>query len=166
MSKAPIKTVTAVAVALAFTLLLSGCSSSKKSAEGSLQIIPRLPSCSQSDIDGGSAWIKGQLAAFAEQDFKTAYSFASESFQSARSLDQFTEIITTRYGFLLDATSNRIDQCTPVDKDFIFDVTVTSASGAQFPMKYALSKNADTWGIEAANVVFASAEPEAEAPVV
>ena len=164
MSKAPIKA--ASAIALAFTLLLSGCSSSKNSAEGSLQIIPRLPSCSQSDIDTGGAWIKGQLAAFAQQDFKTAYSFASESFQSARSLDQFTQIITTRYGFLLNATSSSIDECTPVDKDFIFDVTVTSATGAQLPMKYALSKNADTWGIEAATVVFASAEPETEAPIV
>ena len=164
MSKAPIKAATAIA--LAFTLLLSGCSSSKNTAEGSLQIIPRLPSCSQSDIDAGSAWIKGQLAAFAQRDFKTAYSFASESFQSARSLDQFTQIITTRYGFLLNATSSSIDECTPVDKDFIFDVTVTSASGAQFQMKYALSKNADTWGIEAANVVFASAEPEKPEPIV
>ena len=108
MSKAPIKAATAIA--LACTLLLSGCSSSKNTAEGSLQIIPRLPSCSQSEIDAGSAWIKGQLAAFAQQDFKTAYSFASESFQSARSLDQFTQIITTRYGFLLNATSSSIDE--------------------------------------------------------
>lgn len=164
MSKAPVKAITAIA--LAFTLLLSGCSSSKNAAESSLQIIPRLPSCSQSDLDAGSASIKGQLAAFAQQDFKTAYSFASDSFQSARSLDQFIQIITTRYGFLLDATSSSIDECTPVDKDFIFDVTVTSASGAQFPMKYALSKNADTWGIEAANVVPASAEPEKPEPIV
>jgi hypothetical protein len=164
MSKAPIKA--ASAIALAFTLLLSGCSSSKNSAEGSLQIIPRLPSCSQSDIDTGGAWIKGQLAAFAQQDFKTAYSFASESFQSARSLDQFTQIITTQYGFLLNATSNSIDECTPVDKDFIFDVTVTSASGAQLPMKYALSKNADTWGIEAATVVPSKAKEEPVTPIV
>ena len=164
MSKAPIKA--ASAIALAFTLLLSGCSSSKNTAEGSLQIIPRLPSCSQSETDAGSAWIKGQLAAFAQQDFKTAYSFASESFQSARSLDQFTQIITTQYGFLLNATSNSIDECTPVDKDFIFDVTVTSASGAQLPMKYALSKKADTWGIEAATVVPASVESEKTTPIV
>jgi len=164
MSKAPIKAVTAIA--LAFTLLLSGCSSSKNTAEGSLQIIPRLPSCSQSDIDAGSAWIKGQLAAFAQQDFKTAYSFASESFQSARSLDQFTQIITTQYGFLLNATSSSIDECTSVDKDFIFDVTVTSASGAQLPMKYALSKNADAWGIEAASVVPSKTKEEPVTPIV
>jgi hypothetical protein len=164
MSKAPIKA--ASAIALAFTLLLSGCSSSKNSAEGSLQIIPRLPSCSQSDIDTGSAWIKGQLAAFAQQDFKTAYSFASESFQSARSLDQFTEIITARYGFLLNATSSSIDKCIPVDKDFIFDVTVTSAAGAQLPMKYALSKNADAWGIEAATVVPSKTKEEPVTPIV
>ena len=164
MSKSPIKAATAIA--LACTLLLSGCSSSKNTAEGSLQIIPRLPSCSQSDIDAGSAWIKGQLAAFAQQDFKTAYSFASESFQSARSLDQFTQIITTRYGFLLNATSSSIDECTPVDKDFIFDVTVTSASGAQLPMRYALSKNADVWGIEAATVVPSTTKEEPATPIV
>ena len=164
MSKAPIKAITALAVAL--TLLLSGCSTSKNTAEGSSQIIPRLPSCSQSEIDAGSAWIKGQLAAFAQQDFKTAYSFASQSFQSARSLDQFTQIISTRYGFLLNATANSIDQCTPVDKDFIFDVTVTSASGAQFPMKYALSKSADTWGIEAATAVPTNTKEEPTTPIV
>ena len=164
MSKAPTKAITALALACA--LLVTGCSTSKNSAEGSSQIIPRLPSCSQSDIDAGGAWIKGQLAAFAKQDFKSAYSFASQSFQSARTLDQFTQIIRVQYGFLLTASSNTIDQCTPVDEDFIFDVTVTSESGAQFPMKYALSKNADTWGIEAARVAPTTTEEDPTAPVV
>ena len=164
MAKATITTTTAFAVA--FTLLLSGCSSSSTTENATQESTTPQPSCSQLEIDGGSAWIKGQLAAFAQQDFESAYGFASESFQSGRSLEQFTAIISTGYGFLLSARTNTVSDCIKEGNNFLFDVQVTTDSGTKYPMMYALEKTTDAWGINAATVVADTTEQEPAAPIV
>jgi hypothetical protein len=140
------------AAALATTLLLSGCSSSEPVAQESQESAPAQPTCSNTEIDQGSAWIKGQLNAFTKEDAETAYGFASASFKSRSSLPQFVEIIVTNYGFLLNARSNTVGACTKEGDFFRFDVQVTDASGENYPMKYTLSKIAQTWGVDAAVV--------------
>jgi hypothetical protein len=154
------------ALALGFTLLLSGCSSSETAKQGSSRIVPPGPTCSQSDIDGGSAWIKGQLAAFAKQDFKSAYGFASDSFRSGPSLEEFKTIISISYGFLLNSSTYSVSKCAVEDNYYFFDVLVTAASGQQYPMLYALEKTTDAWGINAATVVAGSAEADPVTPIV
>ena len=164
MGKVTITTTTALAVA--FTLLLSGCSSSQSSENATQENTTPQPSCSQSEIDGGSAWIKGQLAAFAQQDFESAFGFASESFQSNRSLEEFTAIISSGYGFLLSSRSNTVSDCIKEGNNFLFDVQVTTDSGTKYPMMYALEKTADAWGINAATVVADTTEQEPATPIV
>jgi len=164
MSKATITATTALAVAL--TLLLSGCSSSKTTETATQESATPQPSCSESEIDGGSAWIKGQLAAFSSQDFESAYGFATESFRSGRSLEQFISIISSGYGFLLNSRTYSVGNCIKEGDNFLFDVRVTAESGTEFPMMYALAKSEDTWGINAATVVAERVEEESETPIV
>jgi hypothetical protein len=164
MSKATITATTALAVAL--TLLLSGCSSSKTTETATQESATPQPSCSESEIDGGSAWIKGQLAAFSSQDFESAYGFATESFRSGRSLEQFISIISSGYGFLLNSRTYSVGECIKEGDNFLFDVRVTAESGTEFPMMYALAKSEDTWGINAATVVAERVEEESETPIV
>ena len=163
MGKATITATTALAVV--FSLLLTGCSSTTTQKATQESATPQ-PSCSQSEIDGGSAWIKGQLAAFSNQDFERAYGFASKSFQSGRSLEQFTAIIATGYGFLLNSRSNRVGECIKEGNNFLFDVQVTAESGTEYPMMYALIKTEETWGINAATVVVNPTEQEPSAPII
>lgn len=164
MGKATITATTAFAVA--FTLLLSGCSSSETTEQATQESAAPQPSCSQTEIDGGSAWIKGQLAAFSKQDFESAFGFASESFQSNRSLEEFTAIISSGYGFLLSSRTNTVSNCIKESNNFLFDVQVTTDSGTKYPMMYALAKTDDTWGINAATVVAEQVEQEPTTPIV
>jgi hypothetical protein len=164
MSKATITATTALAVAL--TLLLSGCSSSNTTETATQESSAPQPNCSQTEIDGGSAWIKGQLAAFSRQDFESAYSFATKSFRSGRSLEQFISIISSGYGFLLNSRTYSVGSCVKEGDNFLFDVRVTAESGTEYPMMYALAKSEDTWGINAATVVAEPVEEESETPIV
>jgi hypothetical protein len=164
MATASLKVTTALAVAL--TLLLSGCSSSNTTETAIQESATPQPSCSESEIDGGSAWIKGQLAAFSKQDFESAYGFATESFRSGRSLEQFISIISSGYGFLLNSRTYSVGNCIKEGDNFLFDVRVTAESGTEFPMMYALAKSENTWGINAATVVAEQLEEESETPIV
>ena len=164
MSKATITATTALAVAL--TLLLSGCSSSNTTETATQESATPQPSCSQTEIDGGSAWIKGQLAAFSKQDFESAFGFATESFRSNRSLEEFISIISSGYGFLLNSRTYSVGDCIKEGNDFLFNVRVTAESGTEYPMMYALAKTDDTWGINAATVVAEQVEQEPTTPIV
>ena len=164
MATASLKVTTALAVAL--TLLLSGCSSSNTTETATQESATPQPSCSQSEIDGGSAWIKGQLAAFSKQDFESAFGFATESFRSNRSLEEFISIISSGYGFLLNSRTYSVGDCIKEGNDFLFNVRVTAESGTEYPMMYALAKTDDTWGINAATVVAEQVEEEPTTPIV
>ena len=145
-------TLRSAVVALAITLLLSSCSSTDPVAQEPQESTSAQPTCSNTEVDQGSAWIKGQLDAFANEDPETAYSFASESFKARSDLQQFVAIIVTNYGFLLSTRSHTIGDCTKQGELFLFDVQVTDTTGQKYPMEYTLSKIADTWGVDAASV--------------
>ena len=145
-------TLRSAVVALAITLLLSSCSSTDPVAQEPQESTSAQPTCSNVEVDQGSAWIKGQLDAFANEDPETAYSFASESFKARSDLQQFVAIIVTNYGFLLSTRSHTIGDCTKQGELFLFDVQVTDTTGQKYPMEYTLSKIADTWGVDAASV--------------
>ena len=152
-------TLRSAVVALAITLLLSSCSSTDPVAQEPQESTSAQPTCSNTEVDQGSAWIKGQLDAFANEDPETAYSFASESFKARSDLQQFVAIIVTNYGFLLSTRSHTIGDCTKQGELFLFDVQVTDTTGQKYPMEYTLSKIADTWGVDAASVTVGEDEP-------
>ena len=148
-----------VAVALAITVLLTSCSSSDPVAQQPQQSTPVQPTCSNTEADQGSAWIKGQLEAFTNEDPESAYSFASESFKAGSNLEQFIAIIVSNYGFLLSTSSYTIGDCTKQDELFLFDVEVTDIAEQKYSMKYTLSKIAGNWGVDAASVTVGEDEP-------
>ena len=150
-------TLRSAAIALAITLLLTSCSSSDPVAQQ--ESIPTQPTCSNAEVDQGSAWIKGQLDAFNKEDPETAYSFASEKFKANSSLNQFVATIVTSYGFLLSSRSYTIGDCTKQGELFLFDVQVIDATGQKYPMRYTLSKIAGTWGVDSAGVTLGEEEP-------
>ena len=152
-------TLRSAVVAVAITLLLSSCSSTDPVAQEPQESTSAQPTCSNTEVDQGSAWIKGQLDAFANEDPETAYSFASESFKARSDLQQFVAIIVTNYGFLLSTRSHTIGDCTKQGELFLFDVQVTDTTGQKYPMEYTLSKIADTWGVDAASVTVGEDEP-------
>ena len=145
-------TLRSAVVALAITLLLSSCSSTDPVAQEPQESTSAQPTCSNTEVDQGSAWVKGQLDAFANEDPETAYSFASESFKARSDLQQFVAIIVTNYGFLLSTRSHTIGDCTKQGELFLFNVQVIDTAGQKYPMEYTLSKIADTWGVDAASV--------------
>ena len=147
------------ALAVTITLLLSACSSSDPVAQQPQQPNSAQPTCSNAEEDQGSAWIKGQLDAFTNEDPETAYSFASESFKAGSSLQQFIAIIVTNYGFLLSTRSYTIGDCIKQGELFLFDVQVTDTAGQKYPMEYTLSKIDNTWGVDAASVTVGEEEP-------
>lgn len=144
-------------VALAITLLLTSCSSSDPVAQQ--ESIPTQPTCSNTEVDQGSAWIKGQLDAFNKEDPETAYGFASEKFKANSSLNQFVATIVTSYGFLLSSRSYTIGDCTKQGELFDYDVQVIDATGQKYSMRYTLSKIAGTWGVDSASVTVGEDEP-------
>ena len=150
-------TLRSAAIALAITLLLTSCSSSDPVAQQ--ESIPTQPTCSNTEVDQGSAWIKGQLDAFNKEDPETAYGFASEKFRANSSLNQFVATIVTSYGFLLSSRSYTIGDCTKQGEFFLFNVQVIDATGQKYPMRYTLSKIADTWGVDSAAVTVGEDEP-------
>ncbi len=152
-------TMRSTAVALAITLLISACSTSDPVAQQSEQAAPAQPTCSNTELDQGGAWIKGQLDAFTNEDPETAYSFASKSFKARSSLQQFVAIIVTNYGFLLSTRSYTIDDCIKQGELFLFAVQVTDTAGQKYPMRYTLSKIDQVWGIDAASVTVGDDEP-------
>ena len=152
-------TMRTVAVALAITVLLTSCSSSDPVAQQPQQSTPDQPTCSNTEADQGSAWIKGQLEAFTNEDPESAYSFASESFKAGSNLEQFIAIIVSNYGFLLSTSSYTIGDCTKQDELFLFDVAVTDIAEQKYSMKYTLSKIAGNWGVDAASVTVGEDEP-------
>lgn len=164
MAKAAITAGTTLALAL--TLLLMGCSSSATNKQALQENAAPEASCSQTEIAGGSAWIKGQLAAFGKEDFESAYGFASDSFQSGRSLEDFVAIISGSYGFLLDSRSYSVGECIKDGENFFFDARVTTAAGQEYSMMYALEKTTDAWGVNAATVVADPGDSEPVTPIV
>mgnify|MGYP006184776199 CR=1 FL=1 len=152
-------TLRSAVVAVAIILLLSSCSSTDPIAQEPQESTSAQPTCSNAEVDQGSAWIKGQLDAIANEDPETAYSFASESFKARSDLQQFVAIIVTNYGFLLSTRSYTIGDCTKDGQFFEFDVEVIDTAGEKYPMRYTLSKIAGTWGVDAAAVTVGEEEP-------
>ena len=126
-------------------LLTTGCS--QKVAFEELADGP----CSSAEEELASQHISGQIDALADQDWKLAYSFASDNFKGKVSLAQFTFIIASQYSILIENRGYTFDTCTLVDGGVVQEVSVTSG-GQVNNLTYELSVTDSKLGIESAMI--------------
>ena len=107
--------------------------------------------CSSAEEDLVSQHISGQIDALADQDWKLAYSFASDNFKGKVSLAQFTFIIASQYSILIENRGYTFDTCTLKDRGVVQEVSVTSG-GQVNNLTYELSVTHSRLGIESAMI--------------
>lgn len=95
--------------------------------------------------------ISGQIDALAEKDWESAYSFASEDFQAAVAIDQFTFIIGAQYAMLVENQGYQFEGCAINSEIIKQEVSVTSGEQV-FNLTYRLSVSDETLGVESAEV--------------
>ena len=138
------------------SIILSGCSSkdveapSQDPKKGS--VVQPTPTCSTEEFVRGSDWIVGQLKAFGEDEPDLAYSYASDSFKRANSLEDFASIIVSQYGMLLDLQSYQVISCDKDGDFFSFKVRIIDNQSNAYSMEYVLTLSGDKWGVEGASV--------------
>ena len=96
-----------------------------------------------------NAHISSQIAAFAEQDWELAHSFASDDFQSNVSIENFILIIGTQYPMLIENKRYEFKECTVTNRKITQEVDVTSGEQV-FSLTYSLTVNDSTLGVESA----------------
>ncbi len=133
-------------VAGCFVLLLTtGCSQ-----KAPFEVLADGP-CTSAEEELVSKHISGQIDALAEQDWKLAYSFASDNFKGKVSLAQFSFIIASQYSILIENRGYTFDTCTLTDGGVVQEVSVTSG-GQINNLTYELSVNQTKLGIESAMI--------------
>lgn len=97
--------------------------------------------------------IGAQVRALSQEDWESAYSYASSGFQEAVTLAQFTRVIQSQYGMLINSESTEFGSCTIATEKITQQVSVTSQS-EDFELRYELSYVAQSLGIESASIIF------------
>ena len=118
---------------------------------------PALPTpCPAPDTQEIQDTIRAQSMALAEEDFATAYTFASPSFRDSVSLEQFERVITRQYDMLLTFQSARFGRCD-VDGTGRASVSVEVRSAGYPPvtMRYEMV-NGDQWRVSAVDTPVSS----------
>jgi opacity protein-like surface antigen len=101
--------------------------------------------------------ISGQIDAIAKKQWTSAYSFASPTFRSGVTLDQFIFVIATQYVMLIENQGYEFNSCTFTDNKFTEEVGVKSSSGLT-NLTYTLSLDGSTLGVESAVIVNADTQ--------
>ena len=106
--------------------------------------------CTQETFDATRQTIDGQQGAFAAGDFAAARSFASQSFQSSVSVEQFQEIIVGTYPFLIDSPELAFPECQRETDTVLMRVEVDGSPS--IIMIYRLVLEDDDWFIDGASI--------------
>jgi len=106
--------------------------------------------CTQETFDATRQTIDGQQEAFAMGDFATARSFASQSFQSSVTVEQFQEIIVGTYPFLIDSPELDFPECQRETDTVLMRVEVDGSPS--IVMIYRLVLEDDDWFIDGASI--------------
>ena len=137
-------------------LSTSACSSTTSESEPSSGknelLVQPTPTCSTEEFSGGSDWIKGQIKAFGDADPEKAYSYASESFRTKNSLEDFAAIIVSQYTMLLDIKDFQIISCDKNGELFTYKLQISDNQANSYAMEYVLSYSNKKWGVEGASV--------------
>lgn len=115
-------------------------------------IVQPTPTCSNEELQGGSAWIAGQLAAFGESEPDKAYSYASAEFKNANDLESFAAVIMSQYTMLLDIKDYKILSCEKNGELFLFKLRLSDNQSIEYKMEYILSLRNNKWGVDGASV--------------
>ena len=121
-------------------LLLAGCASQPAAAP----VIPG--SCPAEVATAAMETIWAQQQAFADGDFAKARSYASTSFRSIIEVDDFAEIIQTRYGFLLTQPELAFTRCDLLRGTAQMSVRVKTSP--EQLMTYRVVQEGDVWRID------------------
>lgn len=140
-----------VLVALVALMTLSGCTQS--TSFGEFADGP----CSGNQGRLVQEHIGAQITALSQEDWKDAYSYASSGFQEAVTLAQFTRVIQSQYGMLINSESTEFGSCTIATEKITQQVRVASQS-ENFELRYELSYLEQSLGIESAAVMIAGPE--------
>jgi len=112
-----------------------------------------LTACDAAERGAIESTISAQTSAFADGDFERAYSYASPSFQTAVTLDAFTQLIATSYGPLINQAELRFGDCL---SDSQFGVGTIDARFDQdgvdvFAIRYVMRATAEGWRVDGAS---------------
>ena len=141
----PVKPQTRATLGLSLLLiiLISGCASPAPFA----QLIDG--KCSPSQKKLVTKQINGQIDALVKGDFKKAYSFAADSFQSTIGVNYFEVIIKAQYQVLLNSRGVSFGDCKIINQEINQNVVVTSGS-KDLPLIYRLTFVNNRLGVIAA----------------
>ena len=106
--------------------------------------------CTQETFDATRQTIDGQQEAFATGDFAAARSFASQSFQSSVSVEQFREIIIGTYPFLIDSPELAFPECQRETDTVLMRVEVDGSPSIVLIYRLVLEDRG--WFIDAASI--------------
>jgi hypothetical protein len=145
-----------IVLTLASLLLITSCSApveeSKPENSNLNSIIQPTPTCSTTEFQEGSAWIKGQLEAFSDSTPEKAYSYASEDFRRANSLESFAAVILSQYTMLLNIKDYQILSCEKNGELFLFNLMLSDKESNTYAVEYVLSLTEGKWGVDGASV--------------
>ena len=101
-----------------------------------------------------AAHINAQIDALVMGDFKKAYSYAAESFQSAIGVDDFESIIKAQYQVLLNSKGVNFGTCKIINQEINQSVVVTNG-GKDLTLLYRLTYINNRLGVIAATATSA-----------
>ena len=97
--------------------------------------------------------INAQVAAFGEEDFELAYSFASPGFQASVGLNQFVQIISGSYGPLIESSSLVFSDCL-TDSEAQVGLLIAKfiqQSNEVYALRYLMVNTDDGWRVQGAS---------------
>jgi hypothetical protein len=135
-----------VVVYLAFSLLLSACSTPSP-----LETLADGP-CTEDQKVLTQTHISAQINAIAANDFATAYTFAAPSFRESIDLEQFELIIKAQYRVLISNKGFSFDDCLVSDGQIRQQVSITGAL-QDAKLSYLLEVDQLKLGVIAASII-------------
>lgn len=126
-------------------LLLSSCSQKPAFEELADGV------CTSEQAQLVDAHISAQIDALSKEEWRVAYSLASPDFRSGVGIDEFTFIVSTQYGMLVDNQGYEFNACTITNKKITREVSVSSNSQV-FNLSYSLSVTDQVLGVDSSSL--------------
>ncbi len=99
------------------------------------------------------AVVHRQLMAFQDDDFSRAYQQASTGFQEKFNVDEFTGMIRSDYGAIIDAERVEFGPVEVEGQRALIQVFFFDAQGQVLPCIYSLVREEETWKIDGARTL-------------
>jgi hypothetical protein len=112
-----------------------------------------LSPCEDATIQSIEDTVVGQVNAFGDGDFETAYGFASPSFRSGMPVEVFGQVIRINFSELLTVQAYRLSQCEADEANDVATVVVRfdTEENPDYALRYILERIDDTWLIGGAS---------------